>query len=67
MKYCQIQPPKKDLKILIVFGDMIADIISNKKPEPVVTELFIHRGKLNISIVFLTQPGFGAPKNIRLN
>ena len=34
---------------------MIADMINNKKLNPVVTELFIRDRKLNISIVFVTQ------------
>ena len=47
--------PGKKRKILIVFDDMIADMINNKKLNPVVTELFIRGRKLNISIVFITQ------------
>ena len=39
----------------IVFDDMIADMINNKKLNPIVTELFIRGRKLNISIVFITQ------------
>ena len=42
-------------KILIVFDDMIADMINNKKLNSVVTELFIRGRKLNISLVFITQ------------
>ena len=57
----------KKRKILIVFDDMIADIISNKKLNPVVTELFIRGRKLNISIVFITQSYFKVPKDVRLN
>ena len=45
----------KDRKILIVFDDMIADIIKNKKLNSIVTELFIRGRKLNISLVFITQ------------
>ena len=41
-------------KVLIVFDDMIADMINNKKLNPVVTELFIKGRKRNISIVFIT-------------
>ena len=33
--------PNKKRKILIVFDDMIADMLHNKKPNPLVTELFI--------------------------
>ena len=46
---------------------MIADILSNKKPDPIVTELFIRGRKLYISLVFITQPYFAVPKYIRLN
>ena len=45
----------KERKILIVFDDMIADMINNKKLNSVVTELFIRGRKLNISLVFVTQ------------
>ena len=45
----------KENKILIVFDDMIADTIHNKKLDSVVTELFIRGRKLNISLVFITQ------------
>ena len=46
---------------------MIADMFSNKKLNPVVTEMFITGRKLNISLVFITQSYFVVPKNIRLN
>ena len=46
--------PGKKRKILIVFDDMIADIIKNKKLYPIVTELFIRGSKLNISIFYYT-------------
>ena len=59
--------PRKNRKILIVFDDMIADMINNKKLNPIVTELFIRGRKLNISIVFITQSYFKVPKNVRLN
>ena len=57
----------KKRKVLIVFGDMIADMINNKKLNSIVTELFIKCRKFNISIVFITQSYFKAPKNVRLN
>ena len=44
--------------ISIVFDDMIDDMLSNKKLNPTVTELFIRNRKLNISIVFITQSYF---------
>ena len=46
---------------------MIADMINNKKLNPVVTELFIRGRKLNISIIFITQSYFKVPKDVRLN
>ena len=58
--------PRKKRKVLTVFDDMIADIINNKKINPVVTELFIRGRKLNISIVFITQSYFKVPKDVRL-
>ena len=57
----------KKRKIFIVFDDMITDMISNKKLNPIVTELSIRGRKLNILIPFITQSYFGVPKNIRLN
>ena len=59
--------PDKKRKVLIVFDDMIADIINNKKLNPIVTELFNRGRKLNISIVFITKSGFKVPKTVRLN
>ena len=52
----QIKNEKKNL-----FDDTIAEMLSNKKHNPIVTELFIRGRKLNISLTFITQ------KNIRLN
>ena len=46
---------------------MIAGMINNKKPNSVVTELFIRGRKLNISLVFITQWYFKVPKDVRLN
>ena len=57
----------RERKILIVFDDMIADVINNKKLNPIVTELFIRGRKLNISVVFITQSYFKVPKDVRLN
>ena len=54
--------PNKKRKILIVFDDMIAEILSNKKLNPIVTELFIRGRKLNISLVFITKFYFAVPK-----
>ena len=57
----------KKRQLLIVFDDMIADMINNKTLNPIVTELFIRGRKLNISIVFITQSYFKVPKDVRLN
>ena len=57
----------KEHKILIVFDDMIADMILNKKLNSIVTELFIRGRKLNISLVFISQSYFKVPKDARLN
>ena len=43
-----------------MFDDVIADIMTNKS-------LFIRCRKLNISIVFITQPYLSVPKEVRLN
>ena len=53
----------KEHKILI----MIWLLISNKKLNPIAIELFIRGGKLNISLVFITQSYLAVPKNVRLN
>ena len=59
--------PDKGNKILIVFDDMIADLIHYKKLNSIVTELFIRGRKLNISLVFITQLYSKVPKDVRLN
>ena len=54
--------------MLIVFGDLIANMPSiKKKLNPIVTELFIRRRKLNISLVFVTHSYFGTWKNTVIN
>ena len=57
----------KKSKILIVFDDMIADMINNKKLNPVLTELFIRGRKLGVFIAFITQSYFIVSKDVRLN
>ena len=57
----------KERKILIVFDDLIAGMINNKKLNSVVTDLFIRGRKSNISLVFITQSYFKVLKNVRLN
>ena len=53
--------PDKERKILIVLIDTIADMLSNKNLNPIVTELFLRARKLNISIAFITQSYFAVP------
>ena len=50
--------PNKKRKKVIIFDDMLTDMLSNKTVKPVVTKLFIKRRKLNISLAFITQPYF---------
>ena len=57
----------KNKKTLIVFDGMIADMLNNKKLNPIVIELFIRGRKLNIYLAFITQSYFAVSKNIRLN
>ena len=59
--------PKRKRKILIVFDDMIADIMTNKKFQAIIKELFIRCRKLNISLVFITESFFSVPKEVGLN
>ena len=59
--------PNKKPKTLIVFDDMITDLLRNKKLNIIVTELCIRGRKLNISLVFIRQSYFAVLKNIRLN
>ena len=59
--------PSRKCNVLIVFDDLIADMISKKKLNPIVTKPFTRGRKLNICPVFLTQSYFQVPKNVILN
>ena len=48
--------------LLIVFDYMTADMLSNRKLNPIVIELFIRGKIINIFLVFITQPYSAAPK-----
>ena len=50
-----------------MFDDTIADMESNKKLSPIVTELFLTERKLNIALAFISKSYFKVPKTIRLN
>ena len=54
-------------KSLIAFNDMIADIMTNKRFQAIIKEMFIRCRKLNILLVFITQSYFSFPKVVRLN
>ena len=58
---------KNTIQVNIVSDDVVADMINNKKINPVATELFIRGRKSNMSIVFITQSFFKMPNDIRLN
>ena len=57
----------RNRKSLIVFDDMIADIMTNKRFQSIIEDLFIRCRKSNISLVFITQSYFSVPKVVRLN
>ena len=59
--------PLRKPKVLIVFDDMIADIMTNKKFQQILEELFTRSRKINISLVFISKSYFSVPKNVRLN
>ena len=59
--------PTNKRKVLTVFDDMIADMESNKKLSPIVTELFLWGRKLSTSLVFISQSYFKVTKTIRLS
>ena len=56
----------KKRQILVVFNDMITNMLSNKKFNQTVTWIFIGGRKSNVSLLFMTQSYFGVPKDIRL-
>ena len=58
---------QRERKVLIIFDNIIADIMSSKNFKAIIKELFIRCRKLNISIIFITQSYFRTPKDARLN
>ena len=65
--FTKILMNKIQIKDVIVFDDMIDDMINDKKLNSIVTELVIRGRKLYISIVFITQSYFKVPNDVRLN
>ena len=53
---------RRQKTLIVLFDDMIADMLSNKKFNSIVTELFIRGRKLSIYVVFITQSYFPVPK-----
>ena len=67
MRMLMIATQSEKERKLIVFDDMIADIMTNKKCQAIIKELFIRCRKLSISLVFITQSYFSVPKDARLD
>ena len=59
--------PSRKIKILLVFSDMTADIMTNKNSQAIIEELSTRCRKLQSSLVFITQSYFSVPKDVRLN
>ena len=59
--------PERKCKVLIALDDMIADMISNKELNQILTDLFIRGRKLNICSVFITQFSVTVPDDVKLN
>ena len=60
--YKNIKEYNQNKKKIIVFDDMIANMLSKEKLNSIVTELFIRGRKLNISLLFITQYYFAVPR-----
>ena len=58
---------KRDKKSLNCFWWHVADIMTNRRSQSIIKELFIRCRKLNISLIFITQSYFSVPKDVRLN
>ena len=58
---------KRRKEVFIIFDDMISHVMSDKKAQKILKDLFIRCRKLNISLCFLIQPYFSVPKDVRLN
>ena len=57
---------KRKRKVLNILHDMISHVMSYKKAQQILKDLFIRCRRLNISL-FLTQSYFSVPKDVRLN
>ena len=59
--------PKRKGKNLIVFNDMIADVMNKKTFQAIIKDLFIRCRKLNVFFIFITQSYFSVPEDVGLN
>ena len=66
-KNIEVYNPNRKCNVLIVFDDMVADTISNKKLNQIITEPFLRGRRLNIFTIFIIQSYFQVPKDVRLN
>ena len=67
MRILMITIQSEKEKIKFVFDDIIADIMTSKKFQAIIKELFIRCRKLNISLMFITESYFSVPKDVRLS
>ena len=65
-KYWWLQSKQKK-ESFNFFDDLIADIMTNKKFQAIIKQLFVRCRKLNISLIFITQFYLSVPKDVRLN
>ena len=65
--YIEDYNKKKRRKVLIIFDDMISHVISDRRAQQILKDLFIRCRKLNISLCFLSQSYFSVPKDVKLN
>ena len=60
-------PNRRRRRILTVFDDMIDDVMTIKKFQAIIKELFIRCRKFNLSLAFIAQSLFSIPREVRLN
>ena len=60
----EYNPYRESNVLIIVFDDMIVDMIIERKFDEIVIELLIRGRKLNISIDFITQSYFAVTNDI---
>ena len=63
MRILMITIQSEKEKKIVVFDEMIADVMTNKKFQAIIKELFIMCRKLNISLAFIRQSYFSVPED----